>query len=487
MLGRCNLFRMRQHNHTYCSIIPTAMKHLSHKNIDMLNGPLASKILLFAIPLALSSVLQQLLSSADASVAGRFISSQSLAGIGAVMPITATFVNLFVGLAIGANVVIAMRIGSGDLHRVKETIHTAMALALASGIVLMIIGLLVASWVLEAVNMPADSIGDALVYIRLYFCALPFLAIYNFGSAILRAHGDSQHPLYSLAVAVVLNLTLNLLFVRVFGWGTAGIGIATIIACAANAAIIVLFLVREEEPYALDLREIRFKKSPLRTMLLIGIPAGIQGAVFPLSNTVVQSAINSFGSAAIAGSAATLNFECYTYFFVNAFAQTAVTFVGQNFAAKKVDRCKTILRWCLLFGFTSALFLGVTFTALGEIALSIFTVDATALHFGMIRMWFIELPDCLTSLYEVPAGAMRGMGWSVLPAIVTIIGSCVLRIGFVIWIFPHMNNFTALMALYPVTWIFMTIVMMSAYFIVSRRAFRSIEATKKETSTATAA
>ena len=381
--------------------------------IDMLNGPLPGKILRFAIPLALSSILQQLLNSADASIAGQFVSSFSLAGIGGVNPVTAMFVNLFVGLSIGANVVVAMHVGAGEFHSIKKSVHTAMALSLIAGVVLGGAGLALAPWVLDAIGMPEDSLADALTYVRLYFCAIPFLTIYNFGSALLRAHGDAKRPLYALAAAVVVNFVLDLAFVRLFGWGTAGIGIATVIAAARSA--------------------------------VIGVAA------------------------------ATLNFEYYTYFFVNAFGQTAVTFTGQNFAAKNADRCRAIFRWCVLFGFASSLILGVTFTALGTRALGLFTTDAAALSFGLVRLWFVELPDCLTTFYEVPAGAMRGMGWSTLPAVITILGSCVLRVALVTWVFPLSGTWDTLMVIYPVTWSFMIVAMLVSYFIVRRRCYRSIE------------
>lgn len=336
-------------------------------------------------------------------------------------------------------------------------------------------GLALAPWVLDAIGMPEDSLADALTYVRLYFCAIPFLTIYNFGSALLRAHGDAKRPLYALAAAVVVNFVLDLAFVRLFGWGTAGIGIATVIAAALSAVIVVAFLMGEEGPFRLHLRELRICGPELAGILRIGVPAGIQGAVFSLSNTVVQATINGFGSAAIAGSAATLNFEYYTYFFVNAFGQTAVTFTGQNFAAKNADRCRAIFRWCVLFGFTSSLILGVTFTALGTRALGLFTTDAAALSFGLVRLWLVELPDCLTTFYEVPAGAMRGMGWSTLPAVITILGSCVLRVALVTWVFPLSGTWDTLMVIYPVTWSFMIVAMLVSYFIVRRRCYRSIE------------
>ena len=448
-------------------------------SIDMLNGPLPGKLILFAIPLALSSILQQLLNSADASIAGQFVSNYSLAGIGGVTPVTAMFVNLFVGLSIGANVVVAIHIGAKEFQSIKKAVHTAMALSIVVGLLLGGVGLVISPWVLDAISMPADSLADALIYVRLYFCAVPFLTIYNFGSALLRAHGDVKRPLYALAVTVVINLGLDLAFVCWCGWGTAGIGLATIIATAISAAIIVIFLTHEEEPFRLHWRELGFSGYELRSIIRIGLPAGIQGAVFSLSNTFIQATINSFGSAAVAGSSATLNFEYYTYFFVNAFAQTAVTFTGQNFAAKKTDRCRAIFKWCLLFGFVSSLVLGITFTALGATALSLFTTDAVALSYGVVRLWFVELPDCITTFYEVPAGAMRGMGWSTLPAVITILGSCVLRVVLVAWVFPHFGTWEALMAVYPITWTAMIIAMLISYFVVSRRTVRSMAVAKR--------
>lgn len=441
-------------------------------SIDMLNGPLPGKLILFAIPLALSSILQQLLNSADASIAGQFVSNYSLAGIGGVTPVTAMFVNLFVGLSIGANVVVAIHIGAKEFQSIKKAVHTAMALSIVVGLLLGGVGLVVSPWVLDAISMPTDSLADALTYVRLYFCAVPFLTIYNFGSALLRAHGDTKRPLYALAVAAIVNLVLDLAFVRWFGWGTAGIGVATIIATALSAVIVVIFLTHEEEPFRLHWRELGFSGYELRNIIRIGLPAGIQGAVFSLSNTFIQATINSFGSAAVAGSSATMNFEYYTYFFVNAFAQTAVTFTGQNFAAKKADRCRAIFKWCLLFGFVSSLVLGIAFTALGATALSLFTTDAVALSYGIVRLWFVELPDCITTFYEVPAGAMRGMGWSTLPAVITILGSCVLRVLLVAWVFPHFGTWEALMSVYPITWSAMIVAMLITYFVVRRRVLR---------------
>ena len=335
-----------------------------------------------------------------------------------------------------------------------------------------------APWVLDAIGMPEDSLADALTYVRLYFCAIPFLTIYNFGSALLRAHGDAKRPLYALAAAVVVNFVLDLAFVRLFGWGTAGIGIATVIAAALSAVIVVAFLMGEEGPFRLHLRELRISGPELAGILRIGVPAGIQGAVFSLSNTVVQATINGFGSAAIAGSAATLNFELLHLLLCERLRPDRRHLYRPELRpAKNADRCRAIFRWCVLFGFASSLILGVTFTALGTRALGLFTTDAAALGFGLVRLWLVELPDCLTTFYEVPAGAMRaGIGLAqTLPAVITILGSCVLRVALVTWVFPLSGTWDTLMVIYPVTWSFMIVAMLVSYFAVRRRSYRSIK------------
>lgn len=433
----------------------------------MLNGPLAGKLVVFALPLALASILQQLLNTADASIAGRVVSSYSLAGIGAVVPVTAMFVNFFVGISVGANVAVAMRIGSGELQRVREATHTSMALACLLGLSLAALGLAISDPVLSLIGMPADARPDALIYLRIYCAALPFLTVYNFAAALLRAHGDTTRPLYALLLATVLNIALNLLFAKYLLWGTAGIALATLIACAASCVLCVAFLMREEEPYRLDLHALRIRSSPLKDILVIGLPTGIQGSVFSLSNTVVQAAINGYGSAAIAGSAATLNYEYYTFFAVNAFTQAAITFTSQNYAAGKHDRCRRIFKLALLFGFVSSLATSLIFTALGETGLSVFTTDPDALRYAVVRLFIVELPCFLVTFYEIPGGALRGMGCSTAPAVVTVLGSVVLRVIFVALIYPLNPSYEFLMAVYPISWLFM-IACMSALYAVMR-------------------
>lgn len=442
-----------------------AKKH----SVDMLHGPLAGKLVAFAIPLALSSALQQLLSSVDASVAGHFVSSQSLAGIGATVPITSMFVNLFVGISIGANVAMAVCIARRQRDRISDVLHTSIALSLVIGMLLMVLGLAISEWLVDAVGIPADARADALVYLRLYFVSLPFLTFYNFGSALMRARGDSRRPLYALAMGVVVNFALDLFFTLVVPWETAGIAFGTVVSFAVSAAIVFRWLTTDDEPYRLHVRDIRIARSSLGYILRIGLPAGLQGAVFSLSNTIMQAAIDGFGSAAIAGSTATMNLEYYTYFFVNAFAQAAVTFVGQNYAARQRDRCIKVIRWCQLFGACSALAVSLVFLAMGTGVLGIFATDPEALQYGMTRLVIVELFEILTSFYEVPAGAMRGMGVSILPAIITVLGSVVLRIVFVFAIFPGFGTYAALMTIYPVSWLLMDAGMLAAYAVIRKR------------------
>lgn len=455
---------------TDSSRLQKADKH----RIDMLHGKLVGKILLFAIPLTLSIIFQQLLNTVDTIVAGRFVSSQSLAGIGATTPVIATFLNFVFGLSIGANVLVAMRIGENNEKRVSDAVHTTILLAIISGIILVVVGLIFSPAMMEGISMPDDSIEDALAYIQVYFCGTPFLILYNFASALLRAKGDTRRPLYALIAGVALNTALDLVFTLVFGWGTAGIALATDLANVLSAIIVLYLLMQESEPFRLHMNRLSINGASLRIIMKIGVPAGLQSALFSLSNVVVQAAINGFLTPGIAGSTAAVNAEYYTYFFVNAFSQTAVTFIGQNYAAKQTDRCDTIVKWCLLFGIAFSAALSIVLVAMGENFLMLFTTDEEAIRYGMIRLYHVELLICLTALYEIPGSAMRGMGWSMLPAIITILGSVVLRIYYVYVIFAMNSTFEALMDVYPISWVLMAIVMFLAFFLVRRHCYKRV-------------
>lgn len=439
--------------------------------IDMLHGPLAGNIIRFAVPLAFASILQQLLNSADAAVAGRFVSSQALAAIGGTLPVVTLLISLFTGLSIGTNVLVALRIGQGHAERIGDAVHTSIVVALASGLALLVLGIAFTDNILEAIDMPADSFDAAVVYLDIFFAGMPFAMLYNFGSAILRSKGDTTRPLYALVVGVALNVVLNLALVLVVPLGVAGVAIATDIANAVSAAIVVWLLMHEDGPYRLVWRQLRVTKAELLLILKIGLPAGLQGVVFSLSNVVIQSGINSFGSASTAGVAAALNYEFYTFFFINAFVQATVTFVGQNYAAGQYDRCDAVLRWCMLLGFVCTVALCLLWNLSGRYVLGIFTSDETALEYGMQRLLYVQALQWIVISYEMPAGAMRGMGWSMTPTAIIIMGSCVLRIVWVFTVFAWNPDFLTLMVVYPITWGVTGVAMLITFYFVRKRAF----------------
>lgn len=448
-----------------------AAKSKKDNSIDMLHGPMAMKIVLFSIPLAITSILQQLLNSTDAVFAGQWLGSAALAAVGGVAPIISLFVAVFVGLSVGVNVVIAVHIGHDDLAKIRGAVQTTAVAAIACSLLLAIAGVLSTDFILASVNMPPEAWADGAQYLHVYFVGIVFLVVYNFGSAVLRAKGDSRRPLYALAVAAVSNIVFDYAAVALFNAGVFGIAVGTVIADALCAIIIVYFLLAEEEEYKLVLRGMRVVGTDLKTLIHIGLPAALQGAVFALSNIIIQGEINAFGADATAGSSAAMNFEFYTYFFVNAFAQAAVTFIGQNYAAGKFDRCDTVMKFCMGASFSVSLALSLLFTFGGDIFLGIFTTEAGALTFAYSRLWHIELFEFMPCSYEVSASALRGMGWSVLPTIVVVVGSCLLRIVYVFTLYPFIASFENLMLIYPVTWLVTGSAMIALYFYARKKAY----------------
>ena len=442
--------------------------------MDMLNGPMRGKIVLFAIPLALSSILQQLFNSADAIVAGQFLGSTELAAIGGIAPLITLFIGMFVGLSIGTNASIATRIGHGERDRIHDAVQTTAVVALVCAVIVMLAGIFATELIVDAVGMPGEARAEAVSYLRIYLIGIAFFLVYNFGSAVLRAKGDTRRPLYALAVAVALNCALDVAAVAVLGLGAAGIAAATVVSYAVAAAIIVAMLMHEEEAFRLDVLHLRAERRALKQILYIGVPSGLQSVVFSLSNIVIQASINSFGTDAIAGSTAALNFEYYTYFIVSAFSQAAVTFIGQNYAAGKLDRCDAVMKFCMFASMGLSLVVSIVFVGLGDTDLGIFTTEAGALGYATVRMWHVEILECLPSTYEVTAGAMRGMGWSILPTIVVIVGSCVLRIVYVYTLFPLFGTFEALLNIYPVTWIVTGTTMIALYFVARKRSYAKV-------------
>ena len=450
--------------------------HVNHSHqIDMLHGSLLDKILIFALPLAISTILQQLFNSADVAVVGRFESSQALAAVGSNGAAINLMLNLFVGLSVGANVVVASYIGQQEPGKVREAVHTVVSLAILSGFLLLAWGLAMARPLLLVMSTPEDVMDLSVLYLRIYFLGMPFIMLYNFGSAILRSMGDSRRPLWCLLVSGVINVILNLILVIVFRLGVAGVAIATVIANAISAVMVVYYLMNEEDPFRLDWGRLSLKREHLMRVLRVGLPAGVQGTLFSISNMCIQATVNGFGSLASAGSAAALNFDIITFYIVNAFTQAAVTFTSQNYGAGNAGRCKRVL--------TLTMAASLFFTGLACLAcfvwrreiLSVYTVDPVALSFGEVRMIHAVAFIWLCSTYEITGSAMRGMGYPMLPTVLVLLGCCVLRLVWIYAVFPFWGTFASLMDIYPITWIVTGIATNFAYCRVRRKAFARLE------------
>ena len=443
----------------------------SHQ-INMLEGPLVKKILLFTLPLAGSSILQQLFNSTDVAVVGRFSSSQALAAVGSNAPLINMLVLLFTGLSVGANVLIARYIGQNDRKKVSEAVHTVITLSLICGFLLLILGQVIAAPLLRLMNTPDDVIDLAATYLRIYFMGMPFVMLYNFGSAILRSVGDTSRPLYCLVISGIVNVLLNLFFVIVCNMSVAGVGIATVIADGISAGLVMMFLIRnEDESIRVNPKKLSFKKEHLIMILKIGAPAGIQGMVFSISNVFIQTAINGFGS-----QADELNFEYITFYIVSAFSQAAVTFTSQNYGALQFDRCKKVFRLCMLF---SCIFTGcvsVIFMLGSGFFITFFTTDPTVIKYAIIRMAIVMLLELMTGSYEISGGALRGIGHSLLPAILTIFGSVVFRIIWLFTVFKAYHTYDMLLMVYPVSWLITGTSVLIAYFIIRKREFKKVSA-----------
>ncbi len=442
--------------------------------MNMLGGNLWSNILLFALPLAASSILQQLFNSVDVAVVGQFDSNQAVAAVGSNSPVINLFVNMFVGLAGGTNVVIAGYIGRKRDDNVRNTVHTVILLGIISGFVMLGIGMGLAKPVLRLMETPDDVIDLAVKYLRIYSLGMPFILVYNFGAAVLRSVGDTKRPLYCLIASGFINTGLNILLVIVFRMSVAGVAIATTAANAFNAVVVIILLLREKGALKLSLKKLTIKKEELSRVLKIGVPAGVQGIVFSLSNVFIQSSLNGFGSTVMAGSTAAVNFEAFAYCVVSAFAQAAATFVGQNFGAGNTDRCKKILRVSFIYGVGICGVMCAVFVLGRGFFARIYTRDEEACYYAMTRMVYVLSFSCLTGTYEITGGAMRGLGHSLTPALLTVIGSCGLRIIWVHTVAAKINSFVVLVIIYPISWIITGLAVTLAYLICSKKEYKKI-------------
>lgn len=444
----------------------------SSNEIDMLHGPLLMKIIVFAMPLAASSILQQLFNSVDVAVVGHFASSQALAAVGSNGPVISLLINLFMGVSMGANVIISNHIGQKDGKSIQDAVGTIGIVALACGIALLIIGVAVARPILTLMGTPADVLPMAVTYLQIYFLGIPFFMIFDFGAAILRSKGDTRRPLYILMVSGVVNTVLNLVFVICLHLGVAGVAIATAIANGVSALLIVRLLLHEGEPYTLHPKQMHIKWGELKRMLQIGIPAGMQGVIFSISNVLLQSAINKHGADAVAGSAAALNFEYYCYFIMVAFNGAAISFIGQNYGAGKMDRVKRIYWTCMLLGVGLSALANFIFVWQSTPFLHLFSSDPAVCRYGAARMHIVLATQFIACSYEISGSALRGMGRSMLPTVLTVFGTCMLRVAWVYIVCPIWPTFDAIMMVYPISWVVTGTMVCTAYAIHIRKILR---------------
>lgn len=425
-----------------------------HKNLDILNGSIWNKIPQYALPVAATGILEQLFNASDIAIVGNFASSDktvAIAAVGANSPIIGMILNFFIGIALGTNVVIANAIGQKDKKTIEKTIYTSILTALIGGLLVTLLGELSIGNILTMLNVPSDVYPYALLYIRIYLLGMPVIFLYNFEAAIFRSSGDTKIPLQALAISGVLNVILNLIFVIIFKMTVNGVAIATVISNVISSAILFIKLARSNKLIKFELKKLRIDKNCLLKIIKIGLPAGVQSAVFNLANIVIQSAINSLGTIVIAASSAAFNIEILVYYVLNSFSQACTTFVGQNYGARQINRCKKTLILCIIEdSIASILSIAIILTT-GKFLLSIFNSNPQVIDIGYSRLVMIFTAYIFSMLYEVMSGYLRGFGIALVPAILTIIGVCGVRIVWVYTVFPMSKTFHTIMMAYPIS------------------------------------
>lgn len=429
-------------------------KELKKQKLDMLNGSIWNKLPVFALPIAATGILEQLFNASDIAIVGNFAQTDktaAVAAVGANSPIIGLILNLFIGIALGANVVIANAIGRDDRQTVQKAVHTSMVVSVIGGVLVAIIGELIAEPLLTVLNVPDDVLELALLYLRIYFLGMPVILLYNFEAAIFRSIGETKMPLIALTLSGILNVLLNLFFVIVLKMSVNGVATATVLANVVSAGILYIKLVKSDKYIKVEFKKLRIDGKVFAKIMQIGLPAGIQSAVFAVANIVIQGAINSLGTVVIAASSAAFNIEIIAYNVMNSFSQACTTFVGQNFGANKIDRCKKTLFLCLIedaiASGTAILIVLIT----GKFLLSIFNNNPEVIEIGYTRLVIIFIAYIFSMLYEVMSGYLRGFGFSLVPAILTTIGVCVLRIIWINTVFPANRTFVTIMTAYPVS------------------------------------
>ncbi len=441
-------------------------------NGNLLEGPFLKNILLFSVPIILSSILQLLFNAADVIVVGRFAGETELAAVGSNGSTINLIVNLCIGLSIGANVLVARYIGARDRAGIERAVHTAVFISIISGLLAGAAMFIFAESLLRLLDTPVAILGSAVSYLRAYAIGIPASIVYNFGTAILRAKGDTVRPLYFLAIAGVVNVILNLILVTGFHLGAVGVGIATAAAQFVSAVFVILCLVHEESEVRLTLSHIRICKKEAVSMVKIGLPAGIQSSLFSISNMLIQSSINSFNSTAIvAGNAAAANVEGFVYVAMNAIYQTMLTLTGQNLGARQFDRIDKGLRVAALTAAVIGAVLGGIVVLFDEALLSIYNTEPEVIRYGCQRFLYIAMPYFLVGFMDTTMGAVRGLGYSILPMCVSLLGACAFRVLWVLTVFQHHHTLSWLFISYPISWILTGTAHFICYRIVRKKVY----------------
>lgn len=442
--------------------------------MDMLHGSIADKLVKFALPIGVTGVFEQLFNGADVLILGQFVGTNAMAAVGNNMPVVSLLVTMLLGLSLGANVTLAQFLGGRQYDRIGRTVRTAICLALGVGILLMLVGEGLAPFALSWLGVPDDVYEMAGLYLRVFLLSLPFISLYNFEAAIFRSCGDGKTPLYSLVVTSLLNLGLDLASVWVLGAGLAGVVWATVFSYAVNAFILFLLLCRTHDSIALAFRPFQLDTGALHIVLRIGVPAGVQGMIFALSNMLIQSSLNRLGPAAMAASAAALIIEINVYCFVNAFGQTVTTFIGQNYGARNLRRCFRITKVALG---VEALFLAIVtipILCFPRLLMHLFTTDEAVIALGTIRIFCATGAQYLNGIIEILSGTLRGYGYSLPPAIVALAGICGVRVIWLHTAFVHEPDFLVLMFNYPVSWLITVLALFAVYYSCRKHIVRSL-------------
>ena len=454
----------------------------SNYSIDMTTGPLLPQMLRFAVPLMLSSILQLLFNAADLVVVSRFAGDNAMAAVGANSALINLLITLFMGLAVGANVQASMERGAGKMEELDKTVHTAMLLSLIGGVVLIFVGLVSAPLMLGWMGAPAAILDQAVLYLRIYFLGMPANMVYNFGAALLRSVGDTRRPLYYLTFAGVVNVVLNLILVIVFHLDVAGVGIATVASQVISAVLVVRCMLRAESDIHLDLRRLRIHKEKVRGIVRVGLPAGLQGTMFALSNVVIQSSVNSFGEIVVAGNAASLNLEGFIYCVEGALMQAAQSFTGQNVGAGKYERLPRILTVAVGCAAVSSVVIAILGVFVGESLLGIYTQTPEVLQAGMNRLSLMTKVYFLASTMDIMVGTLRGMGKAVMPTLVSLVGVCGFRLVWIATVFriPAYHSILTVYVSYPITWALTSLAHFCCWFVIYRKLRRVYEETESK-------